>query len=180
MVSQELQRIPMSYEEWEALPAKPKAEWVDGVAIMSPYQLFDHQDAGFLLTALLRRSLAELSIAPEVTIRLSPTSIRVPDVSAFTQRPDGPAVELIPVLVAEVLSPSTRGEDLLRKAPEYLAAGISQYWVVERDPRRIEVYRNDGSSWVEVAMVTEEEPTASVQVGEHGTVEVVLGEILPG
>lgn len=28
-----LHREPMSFEKWEALPEKPKAEWVDGEAV---------------------------------------------------------------------------------------------------------------------------------------------------
>lgn len=35
-VSEQLQRIPMSREEFDALPEKPKAEYVGGIAIVSP------------------------------------------------------------------------------------------------------------------------------------------------
>jgi len=55
--------------------------------------------------------------------------VRVPDVLVFRERVDDTLVTETPLLVVEVLSPSTRSEDTIRKAPEY--AGAGQFWVVD-------------------------------------------------
>jgi hypothetical protein len=42
----DLLRVRMSYDEWWALPEKPKSEWVDGeVVIMNTPPTFDHGSA---------------------------------------------------------------------------------------------------------------------------------------
>jgi Uma2 family endonuclease len=53
-----------------------------------------------------------------------------------------------PDLAVEVVSPSNRPGELLRKIGEYLAAGVPLVWVVYPKRRRVAVYRPD-----------EEEPT---------------------
>ena len=43
-----------------------------------------------------------------------------------------------PVLVVEVLSPSTRKRDRHRKRPAYLTFGVGEVWLVDEDARTIE------------------------------------------
>jgi Uma2 family endonuclease len=45
-----------------------------------------------------------------------------------------------PQLVVEVSSPSTRRHDLVRKRRVYEQAGVPEYWFVDLDAQRIEVY----------------------------------------
>ena len=44
----------------------------------------------------------------------------------------------VPVLVIEVLSPSTRKRDRHRKRPAYLAHGVREVWIIDEDARLIE------------------------------------------
>ena len=44
-------------------------------------------------------------------------------------------------LIVEVSSPSTRGYDLVRKRALYESHGVAEYWFVDLDADRIEVYR---------------------------------------
>jgi len=46
----------------------------------------------------------------------------------------------VPTLIVEVLSPSTKGKDLATKLQLYLKSGVSEYWVVDPDERRIIYY----------------------------------------
>ena len=76
------------------------------------------------------------------------------DVVVFEAMPrtELPIVET-PIVVVEVLSPSTQSEDLLRKGPEYAEAGIAQYWFVDVDARAIEVHENVEGRWESVAVI---------------------------
>lgn len=176
-----LQRIPMSYEEYQALPEHPRAEWVDGVVVfMSPLGARPaHQRAARRLAELIEDALPELDVIESVGIALPRNRERLPDVVAFAEVPrtELPIVET-PILVAEVLSRSTRREDLLRKAPEYGEAGISQYWVVDIDARTIEVQANVAGRWELLVVVDDANPSADVVVGEHGIVTVDLVAVL--
>jgi Uma2 family endonuclease len=51
-----------------------------------------------------------------------------------------------PDLVVEVLSPSNRATDLRRKRRLYARAGVAEYWIVDDDARRVEVYTDPGSA----------------------------------
>lgn len=174
-----LARTPMSFEEWLDLPEKPKAEWVDGVAVVSLMApVYDHGFAQASLSATLRAALPELRIVSEVPVRTARTRVRLPDVMALERRPDGPIVEDAPVLAVEILSPSTRSEDTVRKSAEYAAAGIGQYWIVDPELRTLEVFANRDGRWETVLLLDETRPTGAVTVGEYGSVELDLTRIL--
>ncbi len=54
-----------------------------------------------------------------------------------------------PVLVVEVLSPSTRAEDLGVKVPDYQELpSVAEIWAVDSERRRVRVWRRDGERWV--------------------------------
>jgi Uma2 family endonuclease len=50
-------------------------------------------------------------------------------------------IEGTPLLVVEILSPSTRDRDRTVKARRYAEVGIPHYWIVDPDVQRIECYR---------------------------------------
>ena len=45
-----------------------------------------------------------------------------------------------PDFLAEVLSPSTRRKDCLKKLGKYLNAGVKEYWIVDPISKKIFVY----------------------------------------
>ena len=47
-------RIPMSWEEYEALGPSVRGEYIDGELVMSPYPSGRHQDISFNLESILR------------------------------------------------------------------------------------------------------------------------------
>ncbi len=177
--SDALQRVPMSFEEWEALPEEVRAEWVDGVALVNPPPAVRHQYVGKRLMACLDRGLPDLIVVHEVGVRTSRRHYRVPDVTVMRGWPEDPVwVTEAPVIVAEVLSPATRREDQLRKTGEYLAAGIDQYWVVDPEHEELTVLRAsreaDVNAWETALELGGEQRTGEVSVGDHGTVAIDL------
>lgn len=45
-----------------------------------------------------------------------------------------------PDFVAEVLSPATRGKDILIKSAKYQRAGVKEYWLIDTDEKKITVF----------------------------------------
>lgn len=173
-----LERIPMSYEEYLALPERPRHEWVDGVAVVAAAPQPRHQLAVRALAVLLDDELAELIVLDGVAVALPGDRERIPDITVVTALPAGRRVVDTPVLVVEVLSQSTRSEDLIRKPPEYLEAGIAHYWVVDVDARSIEVHVNADGLWQLLVTLDDAHPAAEVDVAGHGTVAVDLRDVL--
>jgi hypothetical protein len=77
--------------------------------------------------------------------------VRYPDISV-TCSPVRGADDIVPqpVLVVEVISPSTEREDRGRKKFDYFATpSIRQYALIEQDERRIDLYTRTGASWID-------------------------------
>jgi Uma2 family endonuclease len=168
----------MSYQEWWALPAKPKSEWVDGEVVVNSPASFAHQDASFLLTALLRASLPGLHVVQEVGVQLPNSRVRVPDISVIRHPPEQFLVSEAPVLVVEILSPSTRGEDTVRKSGEYAGAGIGQYWILDPELRALDVYQNSGSGWIPLLHLDAQGPRGTASIDGAHEVELDLTLLL--
>lgn len=47
----------------------------------------------------------------------------------------------VPILIAEVLSPSTARSDRITKRRRYQRSGVDPYWIVDLDARLVEVWR---------------------------------------
>ena len=76
-------------------------------------------------------------------VRLWPGKIREPDIFFIArEHADRIGEEACgaPDLVMEVLSPGTQETDRGEKFFEYAHAGVREYWLVDPDKRRIEVY----------------------------------------
>ena len=165
-----LQRVPMSWEQYLKLPERPRAEWVDGVAvIMNAPPAFGHGDSAVRLAAALVYALPDLYVVSEVRLWVAKDILRLPDVMVTDSRPQDDwavAVSEPPLMVAEVLSPSTRSEDVTVKALEYARAGIGQYWVLDPDQRTLEVLRNVEGSWHTLALLDDDDPERTVVVAD--------------
>jgi Uma2 family endonuclease len=78
-------------------------------------------------------------------------SVRYPDLSvtcAFVRGDDDTVLE--PLLVVEVVSPSTEREDRGRKKFDYFATpSIQQYAIIEQDARRIDLFTRAGDRWMD-------------------------------
>ena len=175
-----LRRVRMSWEEYLALPEQPKAEWVDGEAvIMNAPVLFDHGDCVAQLVVLLVPLFPDRYLVPEVFLHLPRNRVRAPDLMLVHDRPADGQVREAPALVVEVLSPSTRSEDTIRKSMEYAEGGVGQYWVVDPELRAIDVWRNVDGEWELLARVDDAHPTAGVELAGV-TVPIDLRQLLRG
>ncbi len=171
-------RLRASYDEWLRLPDLPRSEWVDGEAVLSPPASYRHMRASRRIANLLEQSLAGLEAVQETGVALPGNIERVPDVTVVDRPPEQRRIERTPVLVVEILSPSTRIEDTVVKSAEYAAAGIGQFWVVDPEHRTIDVHELHDGGWRLLAHLDDGQPTATVVVGDHGGAALDLSVIL--
>jgi Uma2 family endonuclease len=85
-------------------------------------------------------------------------------------------ITVLPSLVAEVSSPSTRRHDLVRKRRIYEDAGVPEYWFVDTDAQRFECYRLAGATYAAPTLVPRGEVVRSTALpGFAVSVDGVLG-----
>ena len=76
--------------------------------------------------------------------------IDVPDTVILESRP--------PLLIVEILSPSTRSEDRIVKRAKYRTEGLAWYWIVDLDALTLEVLQNVDGTLVDLQ---------TIRAGEH-------------
>jgi Uma2 family endonuclease len=144
---------------WEDLQALPedgvRREIIGGELFEMTGPTPEHADAVRNLLFLL----APYFRALRMTFFTAPLDVFFPDASPvqpdiFALRRDGGwtrsdrGIEGAPDFVAEVLSPSTRGRDLLTKRALYQQAGVQEYWLVDVEAGAVEVLALDGETLV--------------------------------
>lgn len=77
-------------------------------------------------------------------LRLGPDTVRAPDVAFYPAErvssldPDR-FIEVVPALVAEILSPSNSPVEVIRRTHQFRAFGVSEIWVIEPVLRQADV-----------------------------------------
>lgn len=109
-------------------------------------------------------------MASPLDIQVSSRTVLQPDVVILRHEQIGhDGVNGVPVLVVEVLSPSTRRRDLVHKRGVLERAGCPHYWVLDPDGMSLWVWR-----LVEGAYVLEHHVTGAEEVRLTVPVEVTL------
>ena len=144
-----------TYEEYRRLPDDGKRyEIIDGTLYVTPAPRTLHQAlSGNLHVLLYQLQLAGQGwvLTARVDVLMPGASPVLPDLVfvAMEQRsiltPDG--VDGVPKLVVEILSPSTRGYDRVVKLNKYASCGVAHYWMVDPEPRTLELYELDGATY---------------------------------
>ena len=143
----------MSLEEflaWEREQPE-RYEYAGGVITMMTGGSLDHSTIASNLWTALRdrlRGSACRAFRGDTKV-IANNSIRYPDLSVTCSLVRGNEdVVLEPVLVVEVVSPSTEREDRGRKKFDYFATpSIQQYAIIEQEARRIDLYTRADDSW---------------------------------
>lgn len=161
-----LRRVQMSWDEYLALPDQPRAEWVDGEAVIRMAPGLHHGSAAVELAIRLGPLFPDCFLVSETSLRLPRNRVRLPDLMLVRNRTSDEYdfVSEAPELVVEVLSRATRTEDTVVKSAEYADAGIGQYWIVDPTLRTIDAMRNVEGSWELIAHLDDEQPTGQVEL----------------
>ncbi len=130
--------------QYKLLPEGFPAELVEGQLVRDASPMFGHQRVGFAIAEQLKRLVGarRMGIAP-VDIHIDEFNVYQPDVVVFRAPVDDDAAwedVAPPLLVVEVLSPSTASRDRDVKRVRLLDAGCDEVWLIDRQNRTIEVY----------------------------------------
>lgn len=150
---------PWTEEEFLALDRTiNRIELVDGGLWVSPGPGMHHQGISYHLHAALRPAARACGLLTfeGINVRLEPDTIYVPDLTVIDASAELDAyVEASDtVLIAEILSPSSRKMDRVTKRHAYAAAKIGWYLLVEPDLLAydgvsLRLLRLDGDEYVE-------------------------------
>jgi Uma2 family endonuclease len=122
-------------------------ELFDGDLLVTPAPAGLHQVA---IAALIRRLLPFVTTENLGWLMTSPADLSLggedvsqPDLFVVSQLPPDRAWSRFPnpILVVEILSPSTASFDRFVKRRRFQRAGIPEYWIVDLDTRAIERWR---------------------------------------
>lgn len=150
---------PATWEDLDDVPEELVGEIVGGEIVVSPRPDVPHaraaSDLGAILGGPFRLGIGGPGgwmILFEPRIRFG-EEIRVPDlagwrVERWTGVPRRGPMPIAPDWICEVLSGSTETEDRTRKMPLYARAQVANLWLINPEPRTLEVYRRDDDGWL--------------------------------
>ena len=142
----------LDYDDYAVIPADGRRwELLDGEPHVTPAPSPVHQQVVVgLLVALLKHfpRPARVYVSP-IDVILTPHDVLQPDVVVVADRAQVSArgIEGPPLLVVEVLSPTTAAYDRTTKARRYAALGLPHLWLLDPEARRIECHRLEGADY---------------------------------
>jgi len=148
----------LDYSDYLVTPADGKRyEIVEGELFVTPAPSPAHQRISRGLERQLEsffhgRAAGEMFHAPIDLILTSgdivqPDIVIVADPGQVSER----GIEGAPLIVVEILSPSTRRHDLGLKARRYAEIGVLHYWIVDPDAKRLDCRRLEAGGFRRVA-----------------------------
>lgn len=158
-----LVRVPMTWEEYEALEPDARHEYVEGCLVVNPRPSLDHQIALLRLARLLDDAAHGYQVYVEAAWKPGKDEW-APDIMVC---PRQKAVRFTgtPELVVEILS-SNRARDLVMKPSKYAKAGLPRYWVFDPETLVLTAFELRDGEYVDVAEVgSDDEVTLDFGIG---------------
>jgi len=157
-------------------------EIIDGELIVTPAPTTRHQRAVMNLSLILgayRNAHGGDVFAAPTDVFLADDNVVEPDLlfvrADHLDRVELPFVKGPPDLVIEISSPSTRRIDIVRKRALYARFEIPEYWFVDLDAERVEIYRLEAGAFCPPELVC---PPGTLTTPQLPGLEVSVGEAL--
>jgi Uma2 family endonuclease len=172
---------PATMADLEALPPTLKGEIIDGELYVQPRPRAVHANVEGAIVDDVRGPYQRGRggpggwwLLPEPGIEVPGSPEFVPDVGGWRrerlpQLPSDEPIRIVPDWICEVLSPGTRGYDLVTKRRFYARIGVGWLWYVDVEAKSVNVSRLDGGHWIEIATHGEDErvrlePFAAIEI----------------
>ena len=145
----------LDYSDYAAMPDDGKRyELLEGALYVTPAPTTGHQHASKRLFRQMEAyfeagSVGEVFYAP-IDVILGPHDVVQPDlvVVGDPEQVSKRGIEGAPLVVVEILSPSTAAHDRERKARRYAEFGVEHYWIVDPELRTMECFRLERERYV--------------------------------
>jgi Uma2 family endonuclease len=152
---------PLTIADLDAMPEDGhRYELVDGTLLVTPAPNTRHQCCvARLVAALVAAADPDLMVLPAPYDWVAgPATLFQPDLLVARRADLGPKrLERPPLLVIEVLSPSTRRIDLATKRMAYADFGVAGYWLVDPDVPSLTVLSLEAGQYVQASSVVGDE-----------------------
>ena len=144
------QKKQYTIDDIYALPDGVRAELIDGEMYMMAPPGRTHQQISMFLSSKIYQYVSnkngdcEVFPAPFAVFLNNDDKIYVePDISVIcdTSKLDEKGCHGAPDWVIEIVSPSSRSMDYLKKLVKYQAAGVREYWIVDSMRKLVTIYR---------------------------------------
>ena len=150
------------YRRWAEQQPTGRFERIEGVVVAMAPERANHADRKALIWLALRQAVAAAGLPCHVypdgmTVEVDESDFEPDAVLHCGERLAGDAIAVPePLVIVEVLSPSTRGDDLTRKLVAYFQVpSVRHYLVFWADqPRVLHYRREDDSDRIETRIVT--------------------------
>jgi Uma2 family endonuclease len=142
----------LTYDDLASFPDDHlRRELIDGELFVTPSPIVAHQWAVMRILQALANHADEhggLTLPAPMDVVFSPVTVVEPDVlflgpERAARLSDERFVDVVPDLVVEVSSPSTRRLDLIKKRSLYEREGVPEYWFVDLEAEQVDVHRLD-------------------------------------
>lgn len=148
----------LTYDDLRDLPDDGRRyELLDGALLVTPAPGGRHQVVVGALYRLLwaARPPGSTVLVSPIDFVPRPETVLQPDIAVVDeQEADQPRLTRPPILIVEVISPSSRSVDLGAKRYAYAEANVPNYWVVDpAPPVELVVFELQGSTYREMAQV---------------------------
>jgi Uma2 family endonuclease len=153
---------PLTYEDLQSVPDDGRRyELIDGTLVVTPAPGAPHQVVVAALCRILFAARPKgIAVLPApLDFVPNPTTVLQPDVVVIdADQALEPRLTRTPLLVVEVLSPSSRSQDLGSKLLAYAKAGVPAYWVIDPEPPvELRAFHLEGTEYQAVARVAGDE-----------------------
>ena len=152
---------PVSFEQYlDWLTEENKADLINGVIYMQSPPSYRHEKIfGFLFPLLqvyvVRKQLG-IVLGSRTAIKFSEHNGTQPDLvfisNANRKLIHSYFVDGVADMIVEIISPSTRHIDRVKKMALYAEHGVREYWLIDPERERAEFFRNEHGAWHEMTL----------------------------
>jgi Uma2 family endonuclease len=144
----------LTYDDLASFPDDHlRRELIDGELFVTPSPIIGHQRVVMAISRELANHAAThggLTLPAPMDVVFSRATVVQPDVVFLGPKraallSDEQVVDVVPDLVVEVSSPSTRRLDLIKKRGLYEREGVPEYWFVDLEAEQVDVHRLDAT-----------------------------------
>ena len=142
-----ISHIPL--DNYLGMNYRPDREYLDGEIRERNVGKYEHARVQALLARWFGNHEREwgVQVVIEQQVQVSPTRVRIPDVTLLTLGAQPDVIVDPPLPIVEILSPDDSYSDTQERAQDYRAMGVETVWII--DPKTRTGRMCSGSEWIE-------------------------------